>query len=106
MFSLVNVNRIAYVALIVLSSAALLLVFVGMTRPPLPDEGALAHLFQLAVVLTVPAFVVFLSTAEWERPLRAGARFAVPVLLLALAFATLFYMEQYYYPQHYPIPHR
>ena len=99
-------NRASYMVSTLLACFALLLVLVGMTRPPLPDEGALAHLFQLAVVAVVPALVVFLSTADWDQPLRTGARLAVPLLLLVLAFATLFYMEQYYNPQHYPMPHR
>jgi hypothetical protein len=102
----VTINRFSYVALVFLSSLALLTVGVGYTRMPLADEGALAHIFQLTVVAVVPTLVLFFSTAGWEQPLRTGARLAIPILVLALAFAALFYMEHYYYPQHYTMPHR
>jgi hypothetical protein len=57
------------------------------------DEGTAAHLFQLAIVLLLPAGVTFLATADWQRPRNVAIRLAVPAVALAVAFSTLYYME-------------
>jgi hypothetical protein len=57
------------------------------------DEGAAAHLFQLAVVLLLPTGLTFLATADWRQPWKVAKRLAVPAVALVVAFATLFYME-------------
>jgi hypothetical protein len=57
------------------------------------DEGTAAHLFQLAIVLLVPAGVTFLATADWRRPRTVAMRLAVPALALVVAFSALYYME-------------
>jgi len=57
------------------------------------DEGTAAHLFQLAIVLLLPAGLVFLATAEWRRPWNVARRPALPTAALVVAFATLYYME-------------
>ena len=63
-----QVNRASAFALIVLSLTALLdVLLLGYTRPPLPDEGAGAHIFQLAIVALVPTGFVFLATADWTQ---------------------------------------
>jgi len=57
------------------------------------DEGTAAHLFQLAIVLLLPAGLAFLSTADWRRPLRVALRLVVPAIALVVAFVTLYAME-------------
>lgn len=104
-----RVNRVAGIVLVGLSLAALLLVMIGYTRAPLPpppgrsepDEGALAHIFQLTVVLLLPAGMLFLATADWSRPLRSARPLAISGAALALAFAALYYLEHYFYPVYY-----
>ena len=95
-------NRVSHVLLIVLSFAALLdVLLLGYTRPPLPDEGAGAHIFQLLVVALLPTGLIFLATADWTQPVRITRRLSLPILVVALAFAALYYLEHYYYPAHY-----
>jgi len=97
-----QINRVSSVALWVLSLTALLdVLLLGYTRPPLPDEGAGAHIFQLSIVALVPAGLLFLATADWARPARSARRLAVPALVVVLAFAALYFLEHDYYPAHY-----
>ena len=101
-----QINRVSTIGLIVLSLTALLdVLLLGYTRPPLPDEGAGAHIFQLAIVGLVPTGLVFLATADWTQPLRAVRRLAFPAVVAVLAFAALYYLEHYFYPTHYPAHH-
>ena len=51
---------------------ALLAVLSGFTIPPQNDEGSAAHIFQLSIVLVVPAILVFVATADWKTPWRSG----------------------------------
>ncbi|MGE5049336.1 MAG: hypothetical protein ACM3PC_12245, partial [Deltaproteobacteria bacterium] len=62
---------------LVLSVTALLAVLVGYTQPPQPDEGALAHVFQLSIVGLMPAVALFLATSDWKQPLRSARPLAV-----------------------------
>jgi hypothetical protein len=102
-----QINRISTAGLVVLSLVALLdVLLLGYARPPLADEGAGAHIFQLAVVLMAPIGLVFLATADWTAPGRAVRRLIVPAVLTMAAFAALFYLEHYYYPAHYQSPQR
>ncbi len=73
---------------------ATVLVLLGVFRPvPGGDEGMAARLFQIAVVLLVPAGTMFLATADWRRPQDVAKRLAVPAAALIVAFSTLYYME-------------
>jgi len=59
-----SVNRITWRVLLLLSLTALLTVLSGFTHPPQPpepDEGAAAHIFQLAIVASVPVGLLFLG---------------------------------------------
>lgn len=96
-----EINRVTSIVLIVLSLTALLPVLSGYLHPPLPDEGAAAHIFQLSIVALVPMILLFLATADWTQPLRSMRRLAFPAAALVLAFAALYYLEHYYYPTHY-----
>lgn len=96
-----TIHRISGQAVLGLSVFAMLLV-VGATLltllgrfDPAPDgdEGTAAHLFQLAVVLIVPAGIVYLVTADWRQPLGVAKRLTVSALALVVAFSTLYYME-------------
>jgi hypothetical protein len=84
-------------AMVGLALVALVTVLWGYTMPrgtPAPrDEGTGAHLFQLAVVLLLPAGLVYLGTANWKEPRRAVAPLAVAGSVLLLAFAALYYLE-------------
>ena len=97
-----NVNRISGFLVLGLSLFAMALVVgatilasLGRLNPaPDGDEGTLAHLFQLAIVMLVPAGLTFLITANWERPLGVAKRLVVPAAALLVAFSTLYYMER------------
>jgi len=98
-----QINRISAIGLIVLSLTALLdVLLLGYMRPPLADEGAGAHIFQLAIVALLPTGLLFLATADWTQPARAVRRLAFPGIVVVLAFAALYYLEHFFYPAHYP----
>lgn len=96
-----RVNRISGQVVLGLSLFAMLLVLgaaalsmLGRFDPAAAnDEGTAAHLFQLAIVLLLPAGMIFLVTADWERPRDVGRRLAVPAVALVIAFSALYYME-------------
>jgi hypothetical protein len=90
-----QINRVSSKFVIVLSFTALLTVLIGYTQPPQPDEGALAHIFQLSILALVATILLFLVTADWRQPLRSTRPLAVPAAALVLAFAALFYLEHY-----------
>jgi hypothetical protein len=95
-----KLNRLSGRAALVLSLIALLTVLSGYTQPrhPAPaDEGAAAHIFQIAIVLVVPALLLFVFTADWKQPSRSALRLAVPGLLLIAAFAALYFLEHVYF---------
>ena len=96
-----RVNRISGHAVLGLSLFSMFLVvgatilaMLGRFSPsPDGDEGAAARLFQLAIVLLLPAGLTFLATADWRQPWDVARRLVVPAVALVVAFATLFYME-------------
>jgi hypothetical protein len=90
-----QMNRISSRVIFILSLTALLTVLIGYTQPPQPDEGALAHIFQITIVLLVPMILLFLGTADWKQPVRNARRLAFPAAALLLAFAALYYLEHY-----------
>jgi len=100
-----SINRASAIALILFSLAALLTVMSGFrvsfdpfsihAQPPLPDEGAQAHLFQLAVLALVPTMLVFLATADWKRPARSAGPLALSTAAVVIAFGALYYLEHH-----------
>jgi hypothetical protein len=96
-----SVNRASGRAILGLSVFAMCLVIgatiltvLGRFNPaPNGDEGTPAHLFQLAIVLLVPAGLTFLATADWRRPLAVARGLVLPAIALVVAFSTLYYME-------------
>ena len=90
-----QINRVSSRVILVLSLIALFTVIVGYTQPPQPDEGALAHIFQITIVLLAPMVLLFLGTADWKQPLRSARRLALPAGALVLAFAALYYLEHF-----------
>lgn len=77
-----------------LVGGATILTMAGRFSPsPDGDEGTAAHLFQLAIVLLLPAGLVFLVTADWRQPLKVMKRLVVPAVALVVAFSMLNYME-------------
>jgi len=95
-----RINTVSGKIVIILSLTALLAVLSGYTHPPLSDEGAAAHIFQLSVVALVPMILVFLLTADWKTPLRSIRLLGLPVVALLLALGALYYLEHGYYLQH------
>ena len=89
-----SLNRVSFNALLALAILELGLVAYGSTQPPQPDEGAAAHIFQLALVLFVATLGVFLVSADWREPVRQIRRLAVPLVLVAAALALLLYLER------------
>ncbi len=97
-----HINRVSAIGLTVLSLTALLdVLLLGYTRPPLPDEGAGAHIFQLSIVALLPVGLLFLATADLTQPARIVRRLAFPAVVVVLAFVALYYLEHYFYPAHY-----
>ena len=92
-----QINRISGRVLIVLSLTALLTVLSGYAQAPQPDEGAAAHIFQLAIVAVVPTMLLFFVTADWRQRWRSARPLAIPVAALVLAFAALYYLEHYWW---------
>jgi hypothetical protein len=90
-----QINLISGRVVSCLAVLALLTVIGGYFSAPQTDEGIGAHIFQLSIVLTVPAILLFLFTADWKRPLRSVRLLALPGAALVLAFAALFYLEHY-----------
>jgi membrane protease YdiL (CAAX protease family) len=90
-----QINRIAGIVTIVLSLTALFAVLSGYLQPPQPDEGTAAHLFQLSILALIPIILLFLATADWERPLRSVRPLLFSSAFLVLAFGSLFYLEHY-----------
>ena len=92
-----RINRISGNIMLVLSLTALVTVLIGYTQPPLPDEGALAHIFQLVIVALVPTILLFLVTGDWKQPWARARQLVPPAGVLAAAFAALYYLEHYRY---------
>ncbi len=96
-----NISRISGHIVLGLSLFAMLLVvgatiltMLGRFNPSATgDEGTAAHLFQLTIVLLVPAGLTFLVTADWRQPTRAARRLVIPAVALVIAFSMLYYME-------------
>ena len=73
---------------------ATILVLLGEFNPaPGGDEGTPARLFQLTILLLMPAGLTFLATADWRRPKEVFKRLTIPTVALVIAFSTLYYME-------------
>jgi hypothetical protein len=92
-----RINHISGNIIIFLSLTALLTVLSGYAQSPQPDEGTAAHIFQLSIVALVPVILLFFGTADWKKPLQSLRRLTFPAVILALAFAALYYLEHYYY---------
>jgi hypothetical protein len=56
-----QINRLSGVIVLLLSLTALLAVLGGYTQPPQPDEGTLAHVFQLSIVALLPVILLFVA---------------------------------------------
>jgi hypothetical protein len=92
-----QINRLSGRVLVGLSLLALLTVMTGYFQPPEPDEGVGAHIFQLTIVALVPVGLVFLGTADWQRPFKGARTLSLAAILVAAAFAALYYLEHYRY---------
>ena len=90
-----QINRVSGKVILILSLAALLTVLIGYTQPPQPDEGSLAHIFQITIVVLVLMIFLFLGTADWKQPLRSARPLVFPAAALVLAFAALYYLEHF-----------
>ena len=95
-----RLNIVSSRIILVLSLIALLTVISGYSQPrhPAPtDEGAAAHIFQIAIVLVAPALLLFLFSADWKQPSRSALRLAIPGVALVAAFAALYFLEHDYF---------
>ena len=92
-----QINRVSWIALVILSFIALATVVSGFLQPPQPqtDEGAAAHIFQLSTVAFVPATLLFLATADWSQPLRTARALAFPLVTVFVACGVLYYLEHF-----------
>jgi hypothetical protein len=74
----------------ILSAAAILLLLTAMTtgwERGLRDEGAVAHTWQLLMVLQFPLVAAFLATANWRRPREIAKVSALQAVAFGLALA-------------------
>jgi len=99
-----TINRIFKYMVLALSLFAMFLVIggtvltiAGRLKPsPGGDEGTLARLFQVAILLLMPTGFVFLVTADWRQPKKVVKNLILPAVALVIAFALLYYMEHLY----------
>jgi uncharacterized membrane protein len=89
-------SRASRLAILALSFITLFTVMTGYFQSPQTDEGSAAHIFQIAILLLVPALLLFLATADWRRPWRSARPLALPLSTLVVAFAALYYLEHRY----------
>jgi uncharacterized YccA/Bax inhibitor family protein len=90
-----RINRLSTIGILVLSLTALVTVLVGYTQPPQSDEGALAHIFQLAIVALVPMGLFFAFTTNGKRTIGSARLLGLAAGALVLAFGALYYLEHY-----------
>ena len=92
-----RLNRACAFGLTALSLGALFLVLTavipiaatGVAPPPRADEGALARLFQLAILALLPTGLVYLGTSDWMHPGATARRLVLPAAAVTTAFALL-----------------
>ncbi len=94
-------NRVSGKIILGLSVVALLTVLSGYLQTPQSDEGTAAHIFQLSVVALAGMVLLFLATADWSQGWRGARPLTIPMVTVALAFAALYYLEHYFYLEHY-----
>jgi hypothetical protein len=76
---------------------ATIFTFAGRLNPsPGGDEGTLARLFQLAILLLLPSGIALLVSADWRRPKKVAKSLIVPAVAIVVAFSVLYYMEHMY----------
>jgi glucan phosphoethanolaminetransferase (alkaline phosphatase superfamily) len=95
-----KLNIVSSRIILILSLLALLTVLTGYLEPrhPAPaDEGAGAHIFQIAVALVMMTGLVFLFTADWRNPLRGARRLVLPGITLVASFTALYFLEHVYF---------
>lgn len=96
-----RLNVVSTVGLVVFSLAAILPLLVvvvpvmlgGPLPPPERDEGTGAHIFQLSIAALLPVGLLFVATADWSKPGQVVRRLAYPIVVVILAFVTLYYLE-------------
>ena len=96
-----QINRASSVAMVVLALIAFLTVVAGFFHAPEPDEDSAAHIFQISVVALGAVLLGFVATADWTQPWRRLRTLALPIAIISIAFAALFYLERIFYPGHY-----
>lgn len=95
-----RLNRVCSRLVLVLSLIALFTVLLGFTQPRQPaptDEGTGAHIFQIAIVLSAAAVLLFLFSADWRQPVRSIRPLLIPGAVLVAAFTALYYLEHVYF---------
>ena len=88
-----RVNRLSRNGVLVLSLVALAAVLTGYFVAPQPDEGALAHVFQLSIVLLAPTLLLFFLTVDWKQPRQATGALTLPGIAVTAAFVALYFLE-------------
>jgi hypothetical protein len=80
-----------------LAAAALTLPWIALAAfgpDPTGDEGAAAHLFQLFMVLQVPAVLLFLAKWAIREPKQTAIVFALQVAAFLAAAAPVFLLDK------------
>ncbi len=94
-----RVNRMSSVAFTCFSLIALFTVlsaYIGPPPVPQADEGAAAHIFQLAVLFAAASLVTMLATTDWRQPWRSLRAIGFPIIALVTAFLALYHLEHYH----------
>ena len=91
-----RINSVVGRVPVVLSLAAFLIVVVALITGwdrGAKDEGAVAHLWQLSIVLQTPFILAFFATADWDRPRTVLHRFGMLASALMVALAPVFILR-------------
>ena len=95
--SVVALFLFSLIALGTILTAVVPILLTGHVPPPATDEGAQAHLFQLSIMALLPVGLVFLATADWNKPWQVARTLLIPTVVVITAFALLYYFEHVIY---------
>jgi len=87
------VHRTSIWALRLLPAIGGLAVATGFGHSPRADESSAAHVFQLMVVLSLPALLAFAASADWGQRGRCLRPLAIPAALWLMTLAALYMVE-------------
>lgn len=91
-----GINRISAIAPVAMSLAAFIMVVVAAVMGRAnsqPDEGTLAHIFQLLIAAQMPVILLFLVTADCRHSTRVARPLALQGAAIILAVGSVYYLN-------------